>query len=185
MSSHIILLKLGVNYEGLRADALALATEEGRGQLRKAVGSCKQALIRRYPNGETRYAIVAYRSWTEYIGLREGTQGTEPSKYLKEKKINNDSHSSGERIGKSLNQSGVQAWQRCLFGVVGSVVQLCQWLECWLGSDNLSCLERHTQEGESPVDDIRGATYTDTRVLRDPGKPAGISVDHHVRLNIV
>ena len=30
---------------------------------------------------------VAYRSFTEYIGLREGTWGTEPSKYPKEKKV--------------------------------------------------------------------------------------------------
>jgi hypothetical protein len=37
-----------------REDALALVAEEGRGQLRKAAGSCKQALIRRYPNGGTR-----------------------------------------------------------------------------------------------------------------------------------
>jgi hypothetical protein len=29
--------------------------EEGRGKLRKATGSCKQATIRRYPNGTTRY----------------------------------------------------------------------------------------------------------------------------------
>ena len=37
-----------------RADAQAPYAEEGRGQLRKAVGSRKQALIHRYPNGETR-----------------------------------------------------------------------------------------------------------------------------------
>ena len=35
-------------------DALALRGEEGRGTLRKATGSCEQALIRGYPNGETR-----------------------------------------------------------------------------------------------------------------------------------
>ncbi len=34
-------------------DALALIGEEGRGKLRKASGSRTQALIRRYPNGET------------------------------------------------------------------------------------------------------------------------------------
>ena len=37
-----------------RADAQAPYAEEGRGQLRKAVGSRKQALIHRFPNGETR-----------------------------------------------------------------------------------------------------------------------------------
>jgi len=35
-------------------DALAPYADEGRGKLRKATGSCKQALIRGYPNGETR-----------------------------------------------------------------------------------------------------------------------------------
>ena len=35
-------------------DALAPTGEEGRGKLRKASGSRKQTLIRRYPNGETR-----------------------------------------------------------------------------------------------------------------------------------
>jgi hypothetical protein len=34
-------------------DALALGDDEGRGKLRKAVGSCKLALIRRCPNGGT------------------------------------------------------------------------------------------------------------------------------------
>ena len=37
-----------------RADAQAPYAEEGRGQLRKAVGSRKQALNHRYPNGGTR-----------------------------------------------------------------------------------------------------------------------------------
>ncbi len=34
-------------------DALALRGDEGRGTLRKAMGSREQALIRGYPNGET------------------------------------------------------------------------------------------------------------------------------------
>jgi len=34
---------IGVNCKGLRADAWVPGTDEGRGQLRKAVGSCKQA----------------------------------------------------------------------------------------------------------------------------------------------
>ena len=34
-------------------DALALEADEGRGKLRNASGSCKQALIRRFPNGGT------------------------------------------------------------------------------------------------------------------------------------
>ena len=36
-------------------NALALIGDEGRDKLRKASGRCKQPLIRRYPNGETRY----------------------------------------------------------------------------------------------------------------------------------
>ncbi len=35
-------------------DALVLRDDEGRAKLRKAAGSCTEALIRRYPNGETR-----------------------------------------------------------------------------------------------------------------------------------
>ena len=37
-----------------RVDAMALIADEGRGKLRKASGSRKQALSRGYPNGETR-----------------------------------------------------------------------------------------------------------------------------------
>ena len=36
-------------------NALALGADEGRGKLRKAVGSRKQALIRRCPNGAIRH----------------------------------------------------------------------------------------------------------------------------------
>ena len=37
-------------------DALALRDDEGRGKLRKAAGRCTQSLIRRCPNGATRYS---------------------------------------------------------------------------------------------------------------------------------
>ena len=40
--------------EGRLVDALAPRGDEGRGTLRKATGSCEQALIRGYPNGATR-----------------------------------------------------------------------------------------------------------------------------------
>jgi hypothetical protein len=40
--------------EGHRVDAKAPTAEEGRGQLRKATRSRKQALNRGSPNGETR-----------------------------------------------------------------------------------------------------------------------------------
>jgi len=39
--------------QGRLVDALASRGDEGRGTLRKAMGSCEQALIRGYPNGET------------------------------------------------------------------------------------------------------------------------------------
>ena len=42
------------SYKEHRVDALAPYADEGRGKLRKATGSRKQAPIRRYPNGGTR-----------------------------------------------------------------------------------------------------------------------------------
>ena len=39
--------------KGHLVDALALRGDEGRATLRKAVGSCEEALIRGYPNGES------------------------------------------------------------------------------------------------------------------------------------
>ena len=42
-------------------DALARAGYEGRGTLRKAVGSCEQALIRGYPNGATHFQMSEIR----------------------------------------------------------------------------------------------------------------------------
>ena len=40
--------------KGRMGDALALRGEEGRDKLRKAAGSGKYELIRRFPNGATR-----------------------------------------------------------------------------------------------------------------------------------
>ena len=57
-------------------DALALEGDEGRDKLRKAAGIGKYEVIRRYPNGATRYEkIVSSR-----LGERR-TWGTETSKY--------------------------------------------------------------------------------------------------------
>ena len=39
--------------KSMRVDALAQVGEEGRGQLRKASGRCKQSVIRGCPNGGT------------------------------------------------------------------------------------------------------------------------------------
>jgi hypothetical protein len=82
----------------------------GRQEAKKDVVSCDklrgaahERYIRRFPNGTTRYV--------EDIALeREPTRRTETSKYPEEKKITNDSPSSGERTGTSPNQSCVQLW---------------------------------------------------------------------------
>ena len=68
-------------------DALAPTGDEGRGKLRKASGSRKQALIRGCPNGETHTGKTSIRP-AEYIGGFEPTQGSEPSQYLEENKSN-------------------------------------------------------------------------------------------------
>ena len=57
------------NEEERRVDALALRADERRDKLRKASGSRKQAVIRRYLNGETRHEEVM-SSYTEFIGVR-------------------------------------------------------------------------------------------------------------------
>ena len=66
-------------------DALAEVGDEGRGKLRKASESRKQALIRGCPNGETHYGKTVVRP-DEFIVGYEQTQGSEPSQYLEEKK---------------------------------------------------------------------------------------------------
>ena len=91
------------SYKEHRVDALAPYAEEGRGKLRKATGSRKQAPIRRHPNGGTRQ-LKRLSPQDESIVLQEGTLGTETSKYRQEEKINNDFLSSGERTGKRPNQ---------------------------------------------------------------------------------
>jgi len=60
-------------------------------------------LIRRCPNGATPIDEV-------YRPEREETQGTETSKYLEEKKITNDSASSGERTRSSPNHVASVTW---------------------------------------------------------------------------
>ena len=47
--------------------------------------SLKQALIRGFPNGETRRDELSLQP-AEYIGGYEPTQGSEPSQYLEENK---------------------------------------------------------------------------------------------------
>ena len=64
---------------------MAQRGDEGRGKQRYASGSGKHALIRRFPNGETRPDELGIRP-AEYIGGCEPTQGSEPSQYLEENK---------------------------------------------------------------------------------------------------
>ena len=59
--------------------------EEGRGKLRKATGSRKQATIRRYPNGQP-YGVISRNPMLNKIGIAERTWGTETSKYPEEEK---------------------------------------------------------------------------------------------------
>ena len=73
----------------------------------KLRGAANERYIRKFPNGTTQYTEGV-------LSERRPTQGTETSKYLQEKKINNDSPSSGERTGKSPNRS-----EAILTGVVG------------------------------------------------------------------
>ena len=69
----------------------------------KLRGDANDRYIRRFPNGTTQYTEGV-------LSARRPTQGTETSKYLQEKKINNESLSSGERTGNSPNQGGVLPW---------------------------------------------------------------------------
>ena len=59
-------------------------------------------MIRRYPNVGTHHKLC-YGIITGIHTVMRGTRGTETSKYLEEKKINNDYESSGERNCKSPN----------------------------------------------------------------------------------
>ncbi len=59
--------------------------DEGRGKLRKASGSRKQALIRRCPNGET-LPPRGGNPGPNQIGPGGDTRGSETSQYPKEQK---------------------------------------------------------------------------------------------------
>ena len=74
------------SYKELTEDALALSAEEGRGTLRKALGSCERAPIQGCPNGETRQS-EPLSLLHEPNSVKGGTGGTETSKYPEEKRI--------------------------------------------------------------------------------------------------
>ena len=85
---------------------MAPDAEEGRGSLRKAPGSREQALIRGYPNGETRGCEPPAPA-DEHIVSR-GEPGE--LKHLSTQRKRDHSLSSGERKGKSLNHLGLLRW---------------------------------------------------------------------------
>ena len=66
--------------------------EEGRGKLRKAMVRCKQSLNHRYPNRAT--------CWRE-PPAEWGTQGTETSKYLEEKKVKTIPEVAASEMGRA------------------------------------------------------------------------------------
>jgi hypothetical protein len=91
-------------------DALAPTGEEGRGKLRKASVSRKQALTRGCPNGETHASEPRVRP-AESIGGCEPTQGSEPSQYLVENKSTEIPRVAASEIGTA--QTGVLAHRGC------------------------------------------------------------------------
>ena len=64
-------------------DALVAKAEEGRGRLRKVLGSRQQIMIQQYPNEETPLTEMSEMHNTSWSMV---SRGTETSKYPKEKK---------------------------------------------------------------------------------------------------
>jgi hypothetical protein len=64
-------------------DALVAKAEEGRGRLRKVLGSRQQIMIQQYPNGETPLIEI---SEIPIARSRMVSRGTETSKYPEQKK---------------------------------------------------------------------------------------------------
>ena len=87
-------------------DALAPEDDEGRGKLRKASVSRKQALTRGCPNGETQRDELTLRP-AEYIGWYESTQGSEPSQYLEEEKTTVIPLVAASERGRAQTQSSI------------------------------------------------------------------------------
>ena len=67
---------------------MAPRAEEGRDKLRKAVGRSKYPESHRYPNEGTLVREKLTNPYMSKVVYRRGTQGTETSKYLQEKKEN-------------------------------------------------------------------------------------------------
>ena len=67
---------------------MAPRAEEGRDKLRKAVMRSKYPFNHRYPNEGTLVRKKLTNPYMSKVVYRRGTQGTETSKYLQEKKEN-------------------------------------------------------------------------------------------------
>ena len=74
-------------------DALAGRGDERRTRLRKASGSCQEALIRGFLNGATQHGAI------HVTCLQGRTQGSETSQYLKEEKSNEIPRVAASEIG--------------------------------------------------------------------------------------
>ena len=72
---------------------MASRGDERRTRLRKASGSCQEALIRGFLNGTTQHGAIHV---TTSVGR---TQGSETSQYLKEKKSNEIPRVAASEIG--------------------------------------------------------------------------------------
>ena len=149
-----------------RADAQAPSAEEGRGKLRKATVSRKQALTRRSPNGETRRTEGPSLP-DDHIVWREVTRGTETSTYPEEEKersiplVAASERGRAQTIGYGLWGCGPAKWTMKLRGIEQ-------------GSS--------AREGDSPVVEKRNR-LAGTRVPQCTRNPAGSREDHLPRLN--
>ena len=94
----------------------------------------------------------AYDILAEHIGLGERTRGSEPSQYPEEEKVINDSLSSGERNGKSLNLESAKPVGVALGG---------SWDSAWRATDLRS---RRENEGVAERLCERAAKERDSRV---------------------
>ena len=134
---------------------MAQRGDEGRGKLRKASGSRKQALIRGFPNGATRLGNTQ-SSPAECIGRWKRTGGSEPSQYPQEEKTRVIPSVAASERGRAQTCQ-VQARKRCLMGVEG---RCWGWLRPARGVRNHQpsrrLLERTAKEGESPVSERFG-----------------------------
>eukprot|EP01023_Acetabularia_acetabulum_P046278 TRINITY_DN4756_c0_g2_i4.p4 TRINITY_DN4756_c0_g2~~TRINITY_DN4756_c0_g2_i4.p4 ORF type:complete len:138 (-),score=15.35 TRINITY_DN4756_c0_g2_i4:451-864(-) len=124
--------------QGHTVDAQACRGDEGRVKLRQATGSCKQALIRRFPNGATRQV-------EDLSSERMRTRRTETSKYPEEEKtIVIPQVVASERGRAQTTSYGVWGCRTCIMKTIQS----------------RSRLESGSIEGERPV----GVRSVDRRV---------------------